>query len=485
LELLPFGGKRRETGRDDRGDRRGTHADGKRRPLRDRRPPRVASTALPRNDDTVKRLGTTCASAPRSEGSGSSGDRRPTALRQPTASNRSPRVRRARSPRRYRPAARASHRPERAHRGRVAAARDPPIVPGWPPPRRGDRDLDPGTGVRPGGGRGGHADGVRLAGSRLGSRPGAHFRRRRRAHGHEQRQRLERARLGERVDDRASRPGGEWDVFGPLRRVDGRGAEPDRERHLRRPGNRPALRSAPPDPTRPRRAHGPSRPRPPRPLRPRPTGPERAVERHVLARPRPVRRPDAGGVPHRRVLKRPLGEPSVRAGDLDNGGHDGGVGELLGPGPGNGTWEVTDEAHTVLLGPVPVAAPASSASAPTASLSPLVLVAATLLAVGAALGMGSLLLGGRARPSPTITEGEEELSRLAEGRETIVDLVRQAGSLGLPEIEDAWEPPPAPPALADWLASLVTDGTLTVTLGEGGRARFALAERRSREPRVT
>jgi hypothetical protein len=31
----------------------------------------------------------------------------------------------------------------------------------------------------------------------------------------------------------------------------------------------------------------------------------------------------------------------------------------------------------------------------------------------------------------------------------------------------------------------VTDGTLTVTLGEGGRARFALAERRSREPRVT
>jgi hypothetical protein len=155
------------------------------------------------------------------------------------------------------------------------------------------------------------------------------------------------------------------------------------------------------------------------------------------------------------------------------------------PGPGNGTWEVTDEAHTVLLGPVPVAAPASSASAPTASLSPLVLVAATLLAVGAALGMGSLLLGGRARPSPTITEGEEELRRLAEGRETIVDLVRQAGSLGLPEIEDAWEPPPAPPALADWLASLVTDGTLTVTLGEGGRARFALAERRSREPRVT
>ncbi|MGA7477222.1 MAG: hypothetical protein WBW47_08480, partial [Thermoplasmata archaeon] len=92
---------------------------------------------------------------------------------------------------------------------------------------------------------------------------------------------------------------------------------------------------------------------------------------------------------------------------------------------------------------------------------------------------------GRARPSPERTEAEEELRRLAEGRETVVDIVRRAGSLALPEIENAWEPPPAPPALADWVASLVTDGTLTVTLGEGGRARFAVAERLRREPKVT
>ncbi|MGA3022677.1 MAG: hypothetical protein ABSE66_07765 [Thermoplasmata archaeon] len=154
-------------------------------------------------------------------------------------------------------------------------------------------------------------------------------------------------------------------------------------------------------------------------------------------------------------------------------------------GSGDGTLEVTDKAHSTLLGPVPVPAVATPAPPPTASLSPLVLAATLLLVVGAVVGMGTLLFGGRTRPSPAPTDGEEELRRLAEGRETIVDLVRRAGALGLHEIEATWEPPPAPPALADWVASLVTDGTLTVTLGEGGRARFALSERPGWEPRVT
>ena len=154
-------------------------------------------------------------------------------------------------------------------------------------------------------------------------------------------------------------------------------------------------------------------------------------------------------------------------------------------GPGTGTFVVTDEAHSTLLGPVPVPALATSAPSPTASLSPLVLAAVALLAVGAVVGTGATVVGGRARPSPERTEAEEELRRLAEGRETVVDIVRRAGSLALPEIENAWEPPPAPPALADWVASLVTDGTLTVTLGEGGRARFVVAERLRREPKVT
>jgi hypothetical protein len=155
------------------------------------------------------------------------------------------------------------------------------------------------------------------------------------------------------------------------------------------------------------------------------------------------------------------------------------------PDPGSGTVVVMDESRTTLLGPVPVPALATTAPSPTPSLSPFVLVAVALLAVGAVVGMVTIVTGGRARLSPERTEAEEELRRLAEGREAVVDLVRRAGPLALPEIEDAWEPPPAPPALADWVASLVTDGTLTVTLGEGGRARFTVADRPSREPKVT
>lgn len=155
-------------------------------------------------------------------------------------------------------------------------------------------------------------------------------------------------------------------------------------------------------------------------------------------------------------------------------------------GPGNGTVRVTDEANTTLLGPTAVPALASPTPAATAALSPFVLAAVALLAVGAVLGMMVLVFGGRTRRAPASTDGEDELRRLAEGREKIVELVGRSGSLGLAEIEAAWTPGPAPAVLADWLASLVTDGTLTVTLGEGDRARFSLAERPpAEEPKVT
>jgi hypothetical protein len=153
--------------------------------------------------------------------------------------------------------------------------------------------------------------------------------------------------------------------------------------------------------------------------------------------------------------------------------------------PENGTLTVEDLSNTTLFGPVPMLAPGAAAPPATPSLSPLAFAAVALLAVGATVGMAALLLGARARPPSPPTDGEEELRRLAEGRATIVDLVGRGGALALPEIEAAWEPPPAPPAVADWVASLVTDGTLTVTLGAGGRARFALADRPSGKPRVT
>ena len=161
------------------------------------------------------------------------------------------------------------------------------------------------------------------------------------------------------------------------------------------------------------------------------------------------------------------------------------------PGTGNGTVRVADEANSTLLGPISIPAVASPAPTPASvpassdALSPLVVLAILLLAAGGILGMAALSLGGRTRPAPAPNDGEEELRRLAEGRETVVEILRRAGPLGIAEIEAAWEPLPAPPAVADWVASLVTDGTLTAALGEDGRARFSLAERPVEEPKVT
>jgi len=155
------------------------------------------------------------------------------------------------------------------------------------------------------------------------------------------------------------------------------------------------------------------------------------------------------------------------------------------PGPNGGTLVVRDEANQTLLGPVPVSPRTTASSPTTASLSPLVLALVALLVVAAAVAMAALLAGGRARPSRQPTSEEEELRRLAEGRETVVGIVRRSGPLGISEIEAAWDPPPAPAAVADWVASLVTDGTLTAILGEGGRARFALAPPTAGRPYVT
>ncbi len=154
-------------------------------------------------------------------------------------------------------------------------------------------------------------------------------------------------------------------------------------------------------------------------------------------------------------------------------------------GSAGGTLTVVDEAGVALLGPMTVPAVGTGSTTSAPSLSPLALAGVTLLAVGGIGGIGALLYGGRPRRSPAPTGEEEELRRLAEGRATVVELLRRSGPLALPEIEARWEPPPAPPALADWIASLVTDGTLSATIDEGGRARFALAERPTAEPHVT
>ena len=155
------------------------------------------------------------------------------------------------------------------------------------------------------------------------------------------------------------------------------------------------------------------------------------------------------------------------------------------PGTSAASVTVLDGAGAPVLGPLSV--PAVPAAAPTSSpsLAPLALLAVALLAVGGVGGVGVLLIGGRPRTAASPSGEEGELRRLAEGRATVVEIVRAQGPVALGEIEAAWEPPPAPPALADWVASLVTDGTLTAALDARGTAKFALAERRADEPRVT
>ena len=103
---------------------------------------------------------------------------------------------------------------------------------------------------------------------------------------------------------------------------------------------------------------------------------------------------------------------------------------------------------------------------------------AAAVPIGAVGAVWSGLVRRRARARPTPATDEEELRRLAEGRGELVGLLARLGSADLRTLEAAWQPPPAPPALADWLASLIADGTVDAAVGSDGGARFRLAEGR-------
>ena len=165
------------------------------------------------------------------------------------------------------------------------------------------------------------------------------------------------------------------------------------------------------------------------------------------------------------------------------------------PGGGSGVWvnysaptagvgEVTvvDGAGEVVLGPLAVPA----APAP-AGLSPAIDALAAAAPVGA-VGLATLAVARRRRRARASSAGEDELRSLAEGRARTVELIGRAGTVDLAGLEASWEPPPAPPALADWLASLVADGTIRATVAAGDRPVFCLAEDRPGAgdvPRVT
>lgn len=148
------------------------------------------------------------------------------------------------------------------------------------------------------------------------------------------------------------------------------------------------------------------------------------------------------------------------------------------PGSGAGELTVVDAAGQSVLGPLPL--PVPGATVPNGAT---IEAVATAVPLGA-IGLAALAVARRRRRSPG-TDSEEELRLLAEGRARTVALVESAGAIDLAGLEAAWDPPPAPPALAEWVASLVADGTLHARVGEDGRARFCLASGRPEGPRLT
>jgi hypothetical protein len=135
-----------------------------------------------------------------------------------------------------------------------------------------------------------------------------------------------------------------------------------------------------------------------------------------------------------------------------------------------GTVRVLDRSGDLLLPArdVPALGAASTPASPP------------LLPLGVSIPIG--LLGAsvayfvaRRRPRPaTARPIEEELKRLADGCAQIVAIVGDAGSSSRPAIAAAWQPPPAPPELDEWIASLLTDGTLRSVPRADGVLEFCL-----------
>jgi hypothetical protein len=152
------------------------------------------------------------------------------------------------------------------------------------------------------------------------------------------------------------------------------------------------------------------------------------------------------------------------------------------PAGGAGTVVVRDLAGAELLPPVQIA----GSGAPWVGLALDVLLP---IAIGAA-AVASMLLLVRPRRRPSLravnpADDAASLQRLAEGRSTVIEVVRRNGPIDLAQLARIWEPPPAPPDLADWVASLLTDGTLDARFDDDGIARFCLSRSAPPGVRVT
>ncbi|HXW67027.1 MAG TPA: hypothetical protein VEL82_04020 [Thermoplasmata archaeon] len=143
------------------------------------------------------------------------------------------------------------------------------------------------------------------------------------------------------------------------------------------------------------------------------------------------------------------------------------------------TITVTDGAGEALLPPIVF---------PSVTAAPIAFGLAVLgAAVTVAGSVGALSVRRARRGSDPAARDDEEsaLRRLAEGREDVLELVAREGPIDLAGLAAAWRPAPAPAELAEWVASLVTDGSLRATIGGDGRPWFSLGGPSDPGPRVT
>jgi len=74
-----------------------------------------------------------------------------------------------------------------------------------------------------------------------------------------------------------------------------------------------------------------------------------------------------------------------------------------------------------------------------------------------------------------------ELDLLVRGRQAVLDVLSRYGPLDFSALHARLRPPPGPERLADWLVSMVGDGSLHAMMDRDGRAAFALTQTRSAE----
>lgn len=89
---------------------------------------------------------------------------------------------------------------------------------------------------------------------------------------------------------------------------------------------------------------------------------------------------------------------------------------------------------------------------------------------GGAGATGALLWTARRARRVTLPHALELLVR---GRQSVLDLLARNGALEFTALHTCLRPRPTPERLADWLASMLADGTLHANMDREGRAVFA------------